>query len=197
MRFATFNLENLFARPRVLKLESWKEGEPILKAFAEFNSRIEKVTYTEANKDRMKELLLKLEVYRLDNGVVRRNRIPDPKWAWLRANRGTFDVEHEDTGIEIVANSRYDWTGWLELAKEPIDEVTTNMTAQVLLDVKRRRAGRSRSRGQALSRPFQQGLARQLVPSMRRNRCSRARLRLFLRNRQAVPLRLQTADEPM
>jgi Endonuclease/Exonuclease/phosphatase family len=34
-----------------------------------------------------------------------------------------------------VANSRYDWTGWLELAKEPVDEVTTNMTAQVLLDV--------------------------------------------------------------
>jgi endonuclease/exonuclease/phosphatase family metal-dependent hydrolase len=135
MRFATFNLENLFARPRVLQLDTWKEGEPILKAFAEFNSRIERVSYTQANKDRMTELLLRLEVYRRENGVVRRNRIPNPKWAWLRANRGTFDVEHKDTGIEIVANSRFDWTGWLELAKEPVDEVTTNMTAQVLLDV--------------------------------------------------------------
>ena len=124
-RFATFNLENLFARPRVFKLEKWKDGEPILKAFAEFNSRIEKLSYTPANKARMKELLLELEVYRLDNGVVRRNRLPDPKWVWLRANRGTFDVEHKDTGIEIVANSRYDWTGWLELAKEPVDEVST------------------------------------------------------------------------
>ena len=133
MRFATFNLENLFARPRVFNLETWKLGEPILKAFAEFNARIERLTYTPANKERMKELLLRLEVYRLDNGVVRRNRIPDPKW--LRANRGTFDVEHEDTGVEIVANSRYDWTGWLELAKEPVDEVATNMTAQVILDV--------------------------------------------------------------
>jgi len=34
-----------------------------------------------------------------------------------------------------VANRRYDWTGWLELAKEPVDEVTTNMTAQVILSV--------------------------------------------------------------
>jgi hypothetical protein len=34
-----------------------------------------------------------------------------------------------------VANRRYDWTGWLELAKEQVDEVTTNMTAQVILDV--------------------------------------------------------------
>ena len=135
MRFATFNLENLFARPKVFNLATWAEGEPILKAFAEFNALIERVNYTQANKARMIELLLVLEVYRLDNGVVRRNRIPDPKWAWLRANRGTFDVEHEDTGVEIVANRRFDWTGWLELAKEPVDEVTTNMTAQVILDV--------------------------------------------------------------
>ena len=118
MRFATFNLENLFARPKVFNLATWAEGEPILKAFAEFNALIERVTYTHANKARMIELLLVLEVYRLDNGVVRRNRIPDPKWAWLRANRGTFDVEHEDTGLEIVADSRFAWTGWLELAKE-------------------------------------------------------------------------------
>ena len=48
---------------------------------------------------------------------------------------GTFDVEHQDTGVEIVADSRFDWTGWLELAKEPVDEVATNMTAQVILDV--------------------------------------------------------------
>jgi hypothetical protein len=135
VRFATFNLENLFARPKVFNLETWAEGEPILKAFAEFNALIERVNYTDADKARMIELLLVLEVYRLDNGIVRRNRLPDPKWAWLRANRGTFDVEHEDTGVEIVADHRADWTGWLELAKEPVDEVTTNMTAQVILDV--------------------------------------------------------------
>jgi hypothetical protein len=135
VRFATFNLENLFARPKVFNLTTWAEGEPILKAFAEFIALIERVNYTDANKARMIELLLKLEVYRSDNGIVRRNRLPDPKWAWLRANRGTFDVEHEDTGVEIVADHRADWTGWLELAKEPVDEVTTNMTAQVILDV--------------------------------------------------------------
>jgi hypothetical protein len=130
----------------VFKLEKWKEGERILKAFAEFNSRIERVNYTEADKARMKDLLLELEVYRLDNGVVRRNRIPDPKWAWLRANRGKFDVEHQDTGIEIVANSRYDWTGWLELAKEPVDEVDTRMTGQVIHDVAADVQGWSRQR---------------------------------------------------
>jgi hypothetical protein len=41
-------LENLFARPKVFNLATWAEGEPILKAFAEFNSLIERVNYTQA-----------------------------------------------------------------------------------------------------------------------------------------------------
>ena len=44
MRFATFNLENLFARPKVFKLVTWWAGAPILKAFADFNELIEKPT---------------------------------------------------------------------------------------------------------------------------------------------------------
>ena len=44
MRFATFNLENLFARPKVFNLATWSAGAPILKAFADFNALIEKLT---------------------------------------------------------------------------------------------------------------------------------------------------------
>lgn len=135
MRFASFNVENLFARPRALNLDTWEEGEPVLKAFAEFNSLIEHVVYSPEDKARMIELLVQLDVYRKTSGVVLRNRTPTPQWAWLRANRGAFDVEHDDTGIEIVADSRAAWTGWLELAVEPVDEVNTRMTAQVIHDV--------------------------------------------------------------
>jgi endonuclease/exonuclease/phosphatase family metal-dependent hydrolase len=134
-RFASFNVENLFARPRALNLTTWAEGQPILDAFAEFNSLVQRVAYSPADKARMIELLVRLDVYRVTDGIVRRNRTPSPRWAWLRANRGSFDVEREDTGIEIVADSRAAWTGWLELATEPVDEVNTRMTAQVILDV--------------------------------------------------------------
>jgi hypothetical protein len=71
----------------------------------------------------------------MSNGTVRRHRTPTPRWAWLRANRGAFDVEHADTGIEIVAGGRSPWTGWLELATEPVDETSTRMTGQVIHDV--------------------------------------------------------------
>jgi hypothetical protein len=44
VRFATFNLENLFARPKVFNLATWSAGAPILKAFADFNALTEKLT---------------------------------------------------------------------------------------------------------------------------------------------------------
>jgi hypothetical protein len=135
VRFASFNVENLFARPKALNQDTWAEGARILDAFAELNQLIERVIYTPSDKARMIELLIQLDVYRRNNGVVRRNRTLTPRWAWLRANRGTFDVEREATGVEIVANSRAAWTGWVELAVEPVDEITTRMTAQVIHEV--------------------------------------------------------------
>jgi hypothetical protein len=105
VRFASFNVENLFARPKAFNLDTWADGKPILDAYAEFNSLIALADYTKAIKDRMIELLLTVDVYRKDAaGVIHRNRVTDPEWAWLRANRGTFDVDHNATGIEIVAN---------------------------------------------------------------------------------------------
>jgi hypothetical protein len=117
IRFASFNVENLFARPKALNQETWAQGEPILEALAELNKLIERVVYTPADKARMIQLLVQLEIYRVSSGVVRRNRTPTPRWAWLRANRGSFDVEREATGIEIVADSRAAWTGWIETAR--------------------------------------------------------------------------------
>jgi len=144
VRFATFNVENFFARPKVFSLPDWADGQPVLDAFAEFNTLIEKPAYAAADKARMVELLVELEIYRSVSGVVHRIRVPDPAWAWLRADRGTFDVDHKDTGIEIVAAGRGSWTGWLELARAPVNEIATQMTARVITEVG---AVRGRGRG--------------------------------------------------
>jgi hypothetical protein len=77
VRFATFNVENLFARPKVFSLPEWSEGEPILAAYSEFNAIAEKPVYSSADKARMVELLLRLDVYRSDGqDVVHRHRVP-------------------------------------------------------------------------------------------------------------------------
>ncbi len=135
VRFASFNVENLFARPRALNQTTWGQGQPVLDAYGEFNSLIAQAVYSSADKARMIQLLLRLEVYRRANGVARRNQPRTPRWAWLRANRGRFDVDRGSSGIEIVATGRGSWTGWLELVTEPVNEVSSRMTARVISDV--------------------------------------------------------------
>ena len=43
VRFATFTLENLFARPKVFHLATCRRAHPSLEAFADFNALIEKL----------------------------------------------------------------------------------------------------------------------------------------------------------
>jgi hypothetical protein len=65
---------------------------------------------------------------------VRRRETSSPRWAWLPKNRGGFDRQPEDTtkDVEIIADGREDWIGWVELAKEAVDETSTRMTAKVI-----------------------------------------------------------------
>jgi hypothetical protein len=134
MRIASFNVENLFARPKAFSSD---DGTRILKAYAEVNELFGRETYSAANKNKMVELLLELDIYRRnDQNAVRRRNTQDPEWAWMRKNRGAFDREPGDTtqDVDIVATGRDDWLGWVELAKEPARELTTRMTAQVNWD---------------------------------------------------------------
>src|SRR4051812_34136542 len=91
---ASFNVENLFARPKAFNTTDWAVGEPVLAAYREFNTLIANAVYTAADRDRMRELLVALDVYHVnDEGAVRRRVSASPRWAWLRTNRGSFDRE--------------------------------------------------------------------------------------------------------
>jgi hypothetical protein len=56
----------------------------------------------------------------------------DDAWALLRENRGEFLVAPDDADARIDAEGRSSWNGWIELIKEPVDEVATRMTAKVI-----------------------------------------------------------------
>ncbi|MFI7675644.1 endonuclease/exonuclease/phosphatase family protein [Actinophytocola sp. NPDC049390] len=137
MRVASFNVENLFARPKAFDTSDRSAGAPILAAYSEFNELIAAEEYRDDTRRRLRELLVTLEVYTVRDGVVRRNHTRDPRWAWLRKNRGTFDREPQDPAkdVEIIATGRADWIGWVELAKEPVDEIGTRTTARVITDI--------------------------------------------------------------
>ena len=138
IKIASYNVENLFARPKVFGRLDWTIGEPILAAYREVNALFQNPNYSAATLARMRDLLVTLDIYSVnDQGAIRRKRSSNPRWAWLRKNRGKFDREPRDRAlnVEIIATARRDWIGWVQLAKEPANELSTRLTARVINDV--------------------------------------------------------------
>ena len=59
----------------------------------------------------------------------------DGAFAVLRQNRGRLVKRPRGGGLEIVANGRGDWIGWVELEREEVNEVATANTARIIRDV--------------------------------------------------------------
>lgn len=139
VRIASYNVENLFVRPTAFDQTDVAANQPILAAYDEVNTLFGKAAYSDADKERIVELLVALDVYFVNqHGVARRRETTSPQWAWLRANRGKFDRQPQDTsqGMEIIATGRASWIGWIELATEAVSEIATRMTARVIVDLK-------------------------------------------------------------
>ncbi|UFS70344.1 hypothetical protein LPW11_21040 [Geomonas sp. RF6] len=125
MRIASFNLENLFSRARIMNLEDWSAGAGILTEFSRLNTLLQKETYTEADK---KEILASIETL----GMLGRN---EGEYVILRECRGCLIKRGKNRPPEIVADGRDDWVGWLELKTEAVDDIAVRMTAKVVKDV--------------------------------------------------------------
>lgn len=125
MRLASYNVENLFDRAKVMNLETWSEGRPVLEKFAALQSLLGEITYSANQKQRMAELMIELGLEKSDQGP----------FVILRRNRGKLLRRPKEGGIEIVADGRADWAGSLELREEPIDENAMRNTARVMSDL--------------------------------------------------------------
>jgi hypothetical protein len=62
-RIASYNVENLFARPKVFRTADWTLGEPKLAAYEQVNSLFKKDAYSQQDKAEMKSLLVELDIY--------------------------------------------------------------------------------------------------------------------------------------
>jgi endonuclease/exonuclease/phosphatase family metal-dependent hydrolase len=125
MRIASFNVESLFERAKALNEPKWSDGKAALEQHAKVNTLLCELVYTAAIQAQVVDLLDKLGLSASDDGGT---------YARLRQNRGRL-LRRVAGKIQIVAGGRLDWIGWVELKTEPVNELATTHTADVLRDV--------------------------------------------------------------
>ena len=125
MRIGAFNVQNLFMRARALDLETGAEGREALTKHAELNRVLAKNSYTSADKNKIVDLLIDLGMEKSDEGP----------FVILRQNKGKLLKRPKTGGIEIVAQGRSSWLGWVDLKMKEVNETAVRMTARVIHDV--------------------------------------------------------------
>jgi len=125
MKIASYNVQNLFSRPRAMNNNTWAEGKPILEQYVEINLILQKQSYSKSDKSRLRQLVKSLGIEKNDTG----------KYIILRQNRGRLLKRRKDGTIDIVATGREDWIGWVELRRDSANEKSILNTATVIKDV--------------------------------------------------------------
>lgn len=125
MRIASYNVQNLFSRPRAMNNDTWAEGKPILEQYVEMNLILQKQSYSESDKSRLGQLIKSLGMEKSDTG----------KYIILRQNRGRLLKRRKTGKIDIVASGRENWIGWVELRRNSANEKSILHTAAVIKDV--------------------------------------------------------------
>ncbi|MHC2997783.1 hypothetical protein OB08_00060 [Microbacterium sp. HJ5] len=133
MRIAAYNVENLFSRPRAMN-----QPEPVaatvLRAHARVNELFEREVYTPEVKAEILLLLGELKLLRDDGDATRRST-----YVVLRRIRGRLlrrpKNDPDGSAVTVVADGRADWTGWVDLIKDRIDERAISNTARVIREV--------------------------------------------------------------
>ncbi len=123
MKIASYNVENLFMRAKAMNLTGRTDGADVLKMQAEMNRILSKKKYSAADKRKIVGLMKKLGIEKKDDGG---------EFVILRQNRGHLVKRPKGGGLQVVADGRDDWIGWVELKTEPVNEVATRMTAKVI-----------------------------------------------------------------
>ncbi|MCY9737678.1 hypothetical protein M5X17_28675 [Paenibacillus alvei] len=134
MRLASYNVENLFERAKILNQTEWVNGidsetmlvsgQKVLEGVAKLNALIAQQTYSSTDK---------IEIVRLMEALGLKEK-DESDFVILRRNRGKF-VTRKNGILKVVANGREDWIGWLELKTEAVNERATQNTARVIRNI--------------------------------------------------------------
>ncbi|GAB4361045.1 MAG: hypothetical protein OHK0021_05120 [Bryobacter sp.] len=114
IRLGTYNLENLFDRPKIINLEDNQESSRLLKLADQLQKEIGKTTYDKA---KIEQLLVDLKGY-----------------VTVRSDKGKFFVGQSKT--KVKATGRAEWEGGIEFVRVKFDDKQRENTARLVKSLK-------------------------------------------------------------
>ncbi|HOT06532.1 MAG: Endonuclease/Exonuclease/phosphatase family protein [Methanosaeta sp. PtaB.Bin039] len=118
LRIASFNVENLFGRSKVLNFRDRSVGDEILSKIDSFQELLKKDVYFAEDKKRMLSLHKELKPY-----------------IEVREDRGRLFKRKGTAVVGVKAAGASDWDGAIQFKKAKFTELTRENTARVIRDV--------------------------------------------------------------
>lgn len=122
MRLATFNVENMFERPKAMNQEDWAAGRQALDDYAALCKLIERPTYTASVKQQLLTILDR-NTGLLTQGVSEFIRLREYRGKLVRKRAGQ---------PEIAVDGRSEWVGWFELVFGQVNAKAVLNTGRVV-----------------------------------------------------------------
>jgi len=128
IRLASFNVENLFARPRVFNFKDKTIGDQLMERIGEFREILKKKNYTASDKSKLFR-----EYTQGESGTV---NAPLGDFIRIREDRGKF-WKKKGWNIEgVKARGKGDWDGTVEFIKAKFSDIGRENTGRVFKAVK-------------------------------------------------------------
>lgn len=128
LRIATYNVENLFGRAKVLNFANHATGDDKMIKIAELQSILEKETYSTADRDRAGRLYDELRAY-IGYNILRSDI------GFFLFNRHDADGDGEKETYRLAPTRSDQWLGFLTYDQDKFSDQTSRNTARVIEEV--------------------------------------------------------------
>jgi len=118
LKFATFNVENLFSRAKVLNYYNPEVGDEKMKTIADLRNEFKKATY-----DKPKIIDLYKEVKDLI------------KFNVIKSKVGQYIIYESKDKYQVAPNGIDDWFGYIEFKRDKFDDVSMKNAARVIKEI--------------------------------------------------------------
>lgn len=121
LRLATYNVENLFERAKVLNFAQHETGDEKLARIAELQAILEKPEYSEAD--------------RAAAGALYAELFDEIGYVMPRSEVGFYLFRRSGDGYVLAPERRDQWTGWLTFDRDRFSDVASRNTAKVIREI--------------------------------------------------------------